>query len=238
MPPTHLTIDQAASRLHVTARQIRYAIQTGRLTAIKDGKSWQIPIAALSTWPTTAAPAPPPPTTRPTTTAHERPAPTTAEPEPPATPPTSATQPRPPQPPAPKPEPPAAERARRRLRDRIDDALALPERPTKAWSVRDLQAWKALHPALSTVAAAFGSDHPATQHLTAALHDLTRGCHRFHNQDKAAAYRAARDRVCDTINAVLLTDHPEADAIADGLERDGLPAIAGALRAVEHAQSY
>lgn len=131
----------------------------------------------------------------------------------------------------------AAQRRQEALRGAVEDALALPapDAATRRYSVRDLKAFQIGKPLYERTAATLGKDHAAAVALRDVLLHLSRGCHRFARDEKAVAYREARDAASHALCALVLTDatSPPVDVLADTIEQDLMPAFAGLLRRVE-----
>ncbi|HMV68323.1 MAG TPA: hypothetical protein PKA64_15860, partial [Myxococcota bacterium] len=102
--------------------------------------------------------------------------------------------------------------------------------PGARFSVRSLQAWRVLSPLHREVVVRLGAEAPASQALRRALRHLTLGAHRFFREDKANAYRAARDDVSESVFHLLIEDVPDADPWLDRLENDAMAALTGLLR--------
>lgn len=47
---TLLTVKEVASYLQTSKQQVRKMIQSGELTAVRVGREYRVPIAALETW--------------------------------------------------------------------------------------------------------------------------------------------------------------------------------------------
>ena len=75
----------------------------------------------------------------------------------------------------------ARERKQANLQDAVEDALDLPAGRRRRYSVKD------------KAAGHLGPEHAACRALRESLEQLARGCHRYRNDDKASAYRRARD---------------------------------------------
>jgi excisionase family DNA binding protein len=177
-----LTLQQTATALGKTLRQVRYLIQEGRLPAHKVGGRWAVESADLE-----------------------------------------------------KALPGVAERAARRagqLRAAIDEALT-PGAPHRVYSIRDLKAVQIGTPLYRAVRDALGAGHPAAAHLKSALDHLGQGCHRFGRDEKAAAYRAARDAASLAAVELLLTPDGAGETWLAELEANLMPALAGLLRRMD-----
>jgi hypothetical protein len=97
--------------------------------------------------------------------------------------------------------------------------------------VRNLRAWQVGAPLLSALPETVPTG--AREQVERCLHAVARGCHRFHAEEKAEAYRAARDHASAAVAALLLDGGPDAVATADRLEAELLPALTGLLRRVD-----
>lgn len=112
----------------------------------------------------------------------------------------------------------------------VDDVLRGQPPPGARFSVRSLQAWRVIEPTHAELVEKLGATAEPVVALRRALRQLAHGCHRFFREDKANAYRAARDDVSDAVFA-LLADHVEGcDDVVDRLENDALAALTGLLR--------
>lgn len=115
----------------------------------------------------------------------------------------------------------------------VEDVLQSPPAPGVRYSVRSLQAWRVLEPLHRELRARLGDEAPAVLALRRALRQLAHGCHRFFRDDKATAYRAARDDVSDAVFHLLIDGVADVDEVVDRLENDALAALAGLLRRYE-----
>ncbi len=183
-----LTIEQAATRLGKSARQIRYLIQSERLPAKKMAGRWVIEATDL---------------------------------------PLSVDQHK------------ALERKERQLRAAVEQGLGLPEERKRAprYSVRDLKAFQIALPLQQRAVELLGADHAASQALRAVLENLSRGCHRFARQDKAQAYREAREAASLAVCELVLCSSEEADALVTAIEQDLMAALGGLIRRLERKQT-
>ncbi len=77
------------------------------------------------------------------------------------------------------------------------------------------------------------ADHPASVALKHVLESLTEGCHRFDRQEKAAAYRAARDQASRAVCELLLDASQGADELTHALEQELMAALAGLMRRMD-----
>jgi excisionase family DNA binding protein len=129
--------------------------------------------------------------------------------------------------------PQRAARARReaRLREAADHALG--PRPATRWGLRDLKAIAVGVPLYQRCRDFLGEEATPSQSLRASLDLLAMGAHRYTAADKRESYRAARDLVASAAMALLLTPAEGAEALLDEIERELIPAIAGALRRTE-----
>lgn len=117
----------------------------------------------------------------------------------------------------------------------VDAALSVQEDDgaSRGYSVMRLRAFQAARPLLDEARAALGPEHPACLRLEEAILQLTIGCHRFRRRDKAVAYGAARDAASAAVAHLMLAQHEAAGPIAETVESEVLPAIAGLLRRSE-----
>lgn len=119
-----------------------------------------------------------------------------------------------------------------RLRDVAEEAVTRGTERTR-YSILDLKAFQILLPVYRELVSSLGLDQAATQHLRAALDQLTLGCHRFGRSDKVEAYRAARDAVSLALCDLIATDATRRGPIVEALEQDFMAAMAGLLRRAE-----
>jgi excisionase family DNA binding protein len=129
--------------------------------------------------------------------------------------------------------PQRAARARRddRLREAADHALG--PRPTTRWGLRDLKAIAVGVPLYRRCLDLLGEDALPARELRAGLDLLAIGAHRYAAADKREAYGAARDAAARAAMALLLSPAEGAESLLDEIERELMPAIAGALRRTE-----
>jgi hypothetical protein len=127
------------------------------------------------------------------------------------------------------------EHKQRRLRAAVEEALELEpdEQRQQRYSIRDLKAFQITLPLYRTACQEFSSDHPAAQALRRVLEHLSRGCHRFDQEDKAVAYRAARDEASLAVCELALAESESADRLLYSLEQELMAALAGLLRRVD-----
>ncbi len=177
-----LSLDEAASRLGKTARQVRYLIQKGELTASKSGGRWQIDSTDLQL------------------TGGQK---------------------------------TAKDRKAGALRRRVDEALDVPQKLPRRYSVTDLKAFQLALPLYQESSDELGDDHSATVELRRVLHLLTQGCHRYEHSQKADAYRAARDAASAAVCELVLAGEDAAQEIRQHIEQDLMAALAGLLRRLE-----
>jgi excisionase family DNA binding protein len=128
---------------------------------------------------------------------------------------------------------PGQRQAGRRRADGLRDAAAAvleAGAPRPRYSMRDLHAFAAARTLWHDSAGILPADHPARTYLRAALDHLARGCHRFEQPDKGAAYHDARDALSLAACALLLDTDESLIALAERIEGDAIPAVAGLLR--------
>lgn len=125
----------------------------------------------------------------------------------------------------------ARERRDARLREAADHALG--PRPANRWGLRDLKAIAIGVPLYQRCRDRLGEEAPPSQALRASLDLLAMGAHRYTAADKRESYRAARDAVARAAMALLLSPTDGAADLLDEIERELIPAIAGALRRTE-----
>lgn len=178
-----LSLEQAATRLGKSRRQVLYMIQKGSLPAEKLAGSWFIDADHL---------------------------------------PLDAAQQR------------RADDKQRQLKAAVEEALAIePESEHRRYSVRDLKAFQIALPLYRQTCQALTADHPASRALKQVLEALSQGCHRFDRQEKAAAYRAARDQASLAVCELVLAGSEAADRLRHALEQDLMAALAGLMRRMD-----
>lgn len=129
------------------------------------------------------------------------------------------------------------ERKRAKLKETVEAVLGVDqsEPRQRRYSVRDLKAFQIAVPIYGEIEKQLGKDHPATSSLRDVLLQLSRGCHRFEQSEKALAYREARDSASKAVCELLLSAHQDCplQAIAEEIEQELMPAFAGLLRRVD-----
>jgi len=123
------------------------------------------------------------------------------------------------------------------LRASVEATLGLTEDAAthRRWSVRDLKAFQTAVPLLRGVSGlptSAGSDAAAAA-LKRTVQALTRGTHEFYRERKQTAYAEARVACCDAVSELLVAGGQAAEALADRIEAELLPAIGGLLRRSE-----
>lgn len=126
----------------------------------------------------------------------------------------------------------AAERRAVDLRTEVEAALGPALRRGRAYTVRDVRAFER-GVALCRAAGEILGDHAATRALNSSVVLIAQGCHRFHGRDKAGAFREARERAAEAVAHLHVHGDARAVAVADGLEHDYLPVVAGLVRRYE-----
>jgi len=119
------------------------------------------------------------------------------------------------------------------LREAVEQGLGLDEVPAERYSVRDLKAFQIALPIYREGRALLGAEHAVVAALRSTLILLTQGCHRFRHDDKAAAYRAARDAASLAVCELVLADHAEAEPLIHAIEQELMAAFSGLLRRLE-----
>ncbi len=127
----------------------------------------------------------------------------------------------------------AGERKARQLRGLVDDALEVPEKLPRRYSVLDLKAFQLCLPLFRQASDELGAEHPATTQLRRALELLSQGCHRYERGDKADAYRQARDAASLAVCELVLDGTPPAAEIRSAIEQELMASLAGILRRAE-----
>ncbi len=127
----------------------------------------------------------------------------------------------------------AAERKGRQLRGLVDEALAVPEKPARRYSVLDLKAFQIGLRLYRRAAEELGEEHVASTELRRMLALLAQGCHRYEGADKARAYREARDAASLAVCELVLADSPAASDLLHDIEQDLMASMAGLLRRAE-----
>jgi excisionase family DNA binding protein len=87
----------------------------------------------------------------------------------------------------------AIDRREKALRGAVERGLGLGEETPRRYSVRDLKAFQIALPLYRQACELLGAEHAAVNALRESLVVLSRGCHRYAHDDKADAYRNARD---------------------------------------------
>jgi hypothetical protein len=139
----------------------------------------------------------------------------------------------------------ALSRRAQALSTEVDRALKpFLERGKKpSYSVRDLAALTTCRALLVTARSLLDHQHLVLRSLELAIVELCRGCYRYHVPDKRAAYQAAREQVCEALAGLLIASDraPEnaaaLDALAQQVEAELLPALAGLLRRIERERT-
>lgn len=130
----------------------------------------------------------------------------------------------------------AEQRRHDRLRNAVQEALDVPPRDKrKQFSFRDLRAVQLMIPVYRGCEQ-LDPDHPSVHALRQALEELCRGCHRYQRNDKADAYRSARDHASRAACALALVGSRPAHELLDQLEADAMPALASLIRRTERAR--
>lgn len=126
----------------------------------------------------------------------------------------------------------AHQRKATELREAVDHALGPHTKAAdRKYSVRQITAFSVGAPLLHSAKALLDDAHPAVDALAEALVAITQGCHRYHDQDKLAAYQAAREHTCRAVALVLIGGQlPE---VAEGIEQQLIPALNGLIRRCE-----
>lgn len=176
-----LTLEEAATKLGKSVRQIRYLVKEGRLSAKKVAGRWFVELEDA--------------------------------------PKTSSQQ-------------GVEQRKQERLRAVVEDALELKPSETQRYSVMDLKAFQLGLPLYHKASELLGEQHSATLALRQALEHLARGCHRYDKDEKAAAYRTARDEASLAVCELLITGGA-ASALVAPIEQELMAALAGLLRRLD-----
>jgi hypothetical protein len=93
--------------------------------------------------------------------------------------------------------------------------------------VRDLKAFQIALPLYRQASELLGAEHAAVSALREGLVLLARGCHRYGHDDKADAYRNARDAASLAVCELLLTGSEESEPLIQGIEQDLMAAFSG-----------
>lgn len=126
----------------------------------------------------------------------------------------------------------ALERRALDLRSEVEAALGPALRRGRTYSVRDVRAFER-GVALCRAAIEVVGEHAATRALTSSVVLVAQGCHRFHGRDKAGAFREAREFAAEAVAHLHVHGDARAVAVADSLEHDYLPVVAGLVRRYE-----
>lgn len=127
----------------------------------------------------------------------------------------------------------AVDRRERALRGAVEAGLGLDQERPARYSVRDLKAFQIALPLFQHAAASLGADHPAALALRKVLVTLAQGCHRFDRDDKAGAYRAARDAASLAVCELILSGQEPAEPLVHEIEQNLMAALSGLLRRME-----
>lgn len=115
----------------------------------------------------------------------------------------------------------AHERKQARLLAVVEDTLGLPPpEQRRRYSLKDLRAFQIAALLYREAAAALDANHPACRALRDTLEALARGCHRYADADKAAAYREARDAASKAACELALADTTGAGELLERLEQE------------------
>lgn len=172
-----LNLDEAATLLGLSVRQVRYRVQAGELPARKEGGRWRIRREDLAEGPGRSA---------------------------------------------------AQERRSQALRETVERVL---EGRAPRFGVEGLRAMQVLLRVAREVQAGPGREHPAFGPLREAMVGLAQGVHRYHREEKAEAFRRARDAASRAVVELLLWE--EGAARARELEAEVLPGVGGLIRRAE-----
>jgi excisionase family DNA binding protein len=127
----------------------------------------------------------------------------------------------------------AVARRERALRTAVDRGLGLEEPPPERYSVRNLKAFQITEPLYRQGKELLGAEHSAVVALRDVLTLLTKGCHRYAREDKASAYREARDAASLAVCELVLAQRDEAEPLIRGIEQELMAAFSGLLRRLE-----
>ena len=127
----------------------------------------------------------------------------------------------------------AAERRASDLRLSVEAALGPRLRRGRPYTVRDVHAFERGVTAFRAATQALGTDHAAANALSASVVLIVQGCHRFVSRDKAAAFRDARERAAEAVALLHLDGQPGATQVADDVEQQYVPVLAGLVRRYE-----
>jgi hypothetical protein len=125
----------------------------------------------------------------------------------------------------------ARQRQETRLRDAVDAALDTHRQGR--YSLRDLKAVTVGAPIYRSCLQRTGPDSIASRELRASLDHLAVGYHRYALSEKRDSYRAARDAAARAAMDLALSELDGALELADLIEQELMPAIAGILRRTE-----
>ncbi|MBF0348713.1 MAG: hypothetical protein HQL81_13685 [Magnetococcales bacterium] len=106
--------------------------------------------------------------------------------------------------------------------------------PKRSYSVNDFQAFQIGSALLRETVAALGKEDPATHRLFDALARLTRGCHAFQPEEKAARFTESRELAADVVSHLLLDGEETVRRdLADRLEQTFIPKLAALVASQE-----
>ena len=116
-----------------------------------------------------------------------------------------------------------------RFKTVVEDALT-PGRE-RHYSLRDLKAVQLATPIYRQLAAHGAGWEQAATYMRECLDQLALGCYRYDRQEKAVAYRAARDAASLACMELLLrTGAGQEEPLLSAIEQELMPAFAGLLR--------
>ena len=118
------------------------------------------------------------------------------------------------------------------LRATVDEALAprLRGPGKRGYSVVDLTAFRTGVDCSRSCGQRLGEQAAAAIALRASVVALAQGCHRYHQRDKADAFRQAREHAAEAVALLHVEASPAALAIADTVEQQYLASLVGLLR--------
>lgn len=185
-PVMELTLEEAATKLGKSVRQVRYLVKEGRIPSRKVAGRWFVQVEDA-----------------PKSTGQQA----------------------------------AAGRKQERLRAVVEDALGLKPSEAQRYSVLDLKAFQIGLPLYRQARDFLGEQHAGPQALRQALEHLARGCHRYDKEEKAAAYRSARDAASLAVCELLIAGG-EAASLVSPIEQDLMAALAGLLRRLDRVGKH
>ena len=122
---------------------------------------------------------------------------------------------------------------RHRLERKVERVLNEDDGTSRSYSVQSLRAFQTALPIYKQAENHLGMNHQAVGYLYECIEHIAMGCHRYLRNDKAAAYREARDLAARSVSALLLLGNEETRELSDTLEHELMPTLVGLLKRSE-----